>query len=169
MKQFAFVLTFFALTISLRTLACDCDSQGNFLKVAPKTKLVALIKVTRYLTFKDIYDKPTPMSMEVEVIDIYKGKETRKTITVWGDNGALCRPYLSSFDIGKYYVIAFDEGSNLYEINANKTEKKSEYSISICGDYWLTVDIKKQIAIGSVTEKLSQISLADLKKRQWTK
>ena len=169
MRQFTFVLTIFILTFSLSTYACDCDSQGEFLKVAPKTKLVALIKVNRYLTFKDIYNKPTPMSMEVEIIEIYKGKEARKTITVWGDNGALCRPYLSRFDIGKYYVIAFDEGSDLTEINANKTEKKTDYSISVCGDYWLNVDFKKKIATGSVTDKQTQIKLADLKSKLWTK
>jgi hypothetical protein len=168
MRQFAIILTFFTLTFSIRILACDCDSQGEFLKVAPKTKLVALIKVSRYLTFKNIYDNPTPMSMEVEVIEVYKGQETRKTFTVWGDNGALCRPYLSRFAIDKYYVIAFDAGSDQDEINANKAEKKTDYSISICGDYWLTVDINKQIATGSVTSGQSQISLADLKNKLWT-
>jgi len=165
MRQFTLLLTFFALTTSLRTLACDCSSQGEFLKVAPKTKLVALIKVTRYLTFKDVYDEPTPMSMEVEVIDIYKGQETRKTITVWGDNGALCRPYLSRFDIGKYYVIAFDEGSDKTAINANKDEKKTDYAISICGDYWLVADSEGKTAFGAVTNKMNQIQLSDLKKK----
>ena len=38
--------------------------------------------------------------MTVEIIKKYKGKETRKTIKIWGDNGAECRPYISNFKIG---------------------------------------------------------------------
>ena len=165
MKQLTFFLTIFIVTCSLRAFACDCDSQGEFLTVAPRMKLVSLIKINRYLTFKDINDKPTPMSMEVEIIENYKGQETRNIITVWGDNGALCRPYLSRFDIGKYYVIAFDKSSDISEVNANKTEKKTDYSISICGDYWLSVDFKKQIATGPVSNKQAKIRLTDLRKR----
>ena len=143
----------FILMLSHKAFACDCESLGAFLKVASETEFVALVKVTRYLTFKDIDGKRTPMSMEVEIIDIYKGKETRKTIIVWGDNGALCRPYLSRFNQGQYYVIAF------YKC------KTDDYFISNCGDYWLNADIKKQIAIGSVTENQSQITLIDLKEK----
>ena len=42
------------------------------------------------------------MSMEVEIIEIYKGEETRKSVIVWGDIGNLCRPYLSAFKEGQY-------------------------------------------------------------------
>ena len=151
------------LTIGQIILACDCDSQGAFLKVAPNTKLVALVKVTKYLTFKEIYDVKTPMSMEVEIIEIYKGKETRKNAIVWGDVGNLCRPYLSEFNEGQYYVIAFYGGSDGSKGFAHQNEKTTDYSISICGDYWLSVDIKKQIAIGSVTKKQKEIMLGKLK------
>lgn len=71
------------------SFACDCNYQGAFLKVAPNTKLVALVKVTKYLLYEDIYDKKTPMSMEAEIIETYKGSETRKTVIIWGDNGNL--------------------------------------------------------------------------------
>ena len=163
MKELKILLTIFFLTFGQTILACDCDSQGEFLTVAPKTKLVALVKVTKYLTFKDIYEEKTPMSMEVEIIEIYKGKETRKKVIVWGDIGNLCRPYLSTFDVGKYYVIAFDSGSDGAKGFAHKNEKISDYAISVCGDYWLNADIKKQIATGSVNNKLKQISLVELK------
>jgi hypothetical protein len=169
MKQITIVLTLFILTVSQKAFSCDCDSQGEFLKVAPKSEFVALVKVTKYLTFKNIYDKQTPMSMEVEIVEIYKGKESRRTITVWGDNGILCRPYLSKFDTGKYYVIAFYKGSDGSQGHVHKDEKTTDYSISICGDYWLKANIEKQIATGSVTDKQTQIKLADLKFKLWTK
>jgi hypothetical protein len=123
------------------------------LTVAPKSKLVALVKVNSYLTFKNIYDKPTPMSMEVEIVKVYLGQETRKIVTVWGDNGKQCRPYLSIFKTDNYFVIAFDLDSK---------ENPSDYAISNCGDYWLTADNEKKIAKGAVNEKQNEIAFSDL-------
>ena len=136
--------------------------------MASETEIIALVKVTKYLTFKDIYGKQTPMSMEVEIIDVYKGKETRKTVIIWGDNGFLCRPYLSHFEQGEYYVIAFYKGSDGSKTEfAHKKERPTDYSISNCGEYWLKVDIEKQIAIGYLIERDTQIQikLTDLKEQ----
>ncbi|NOT51675.1 MAG: hypothetical protein HOP10_10415 [Chitinophagaceae bacterium] len=138
--------------------------------MAPQTPFVALIKVTNHLTFKDIYGEKTPMSMEVEVIEKYKGSEERKTVTVWGDPGNLCRPYLSQFTEGQYYVIAFNNAGR------GKDETTTDYSISICGCYWLQADHEKQTATGDIsigelfakqTMDLSQIKL-ELKKTDGT-
>jgi hypothetical protein len=153
MKRLTTILTIIFLTSTSLAFACKCVSQGHFLKVAPKSKLVALVKVNRYLTFENIYDKQIPMSMEVEVIKVYQGYETRKTITVWGDNGNQCRPYLNIFKTDKYYIIAFEHDSK---------ENASDFAISICGDYWLTADNEKEIATGPVSEKQNQITYSDL-------
>ena len=105
--------------------------------------------------------------MEVEIIDVYKGKETRKTTVVWGDYGMLCRVSISQFESEQYYVIAFykcSEGSK-----SLKDEKYGDYYISNCGDYWLKADNKKRLAIGSVTNKQTQIKLANLKLKILTK
>ena len=159
------ILTLSFLLAGHLIYACDCGSQGEFLTVAPKSEFVALVKVTKYLSFKDIYDKQTPMSMEVEVLEVYKGKETRKTLTVWGDNGILCRPYLSQFDTGKYYVIAFYKASDGSKGHVHQDERPTDYAISICGDYWLGADISKQKAIGLVTNKQREIGFSELKMR----
>ncbi|WKZ77525.1 MAG: hypothetical protein QY319_10335 [Candidatus Kapaibacterium sp.] len=153
MKGLTIILTLIFLTSTSQTFACDCESQGHFLTVAPKSKLVALVKVNSYLTFKNIYDKPTPMSMEVEIVKVYLGQETRKTVTVWGDNGKQCRPYLSFFKTDNYYVIAFDQDSK---------ENPLDYAISNCGDYWLTADNEKKIANGAVNGKQNEIAFSDL-------
>jgi hypothetical protein len=163
MKKLKIILTIFFLSIGQRILACDCDNQGEFLTVAPKTKLVALVKVTKYLTFKDINGKQTPMSMEVEIIEVFKGKEKRKSIIVYGDNGNLCRPYLSGFGIGKFYLTAFDPGLEGSKGFTHMDEKLTDYSISICGEYWLNVDIENKIASGSIADNPKQITLTDLK------
>jgi hypothetical protein len=152
-------LILICLMIPSGARACDCESQGEFLTVAPKSKLTALVKVTKFLTFKGIYDETTPMSMEVEIIEVYKGTETRKHITVWGDDGALCRPYLSIFKEGNYYVIAFEQAG------IRETEKPTDYAISICGDFWLHADIENNNATGSVSKTLNKIAFTDLRKR----
>jgi len=153
MKRLTVILTLIFLTATTLTFACDCQSKGNFLTVAPKSKLVALVKVNRYLTHKNIYDNPTPMSMEVEIIKVYHGQETRKTVTVWGDNGKQCRPYLNIFNVDNYYVIAFEQDSK---------ENSLEYAISNCGDYWLIADNEKRIANGVVSKNQNQIGFGDL-------
>jgi hypothetical protein len=109
-----------------------------------------------------MFEAQVPMSMEVEIIKTFRGKETRKTVTVWGDNGALCRPYLNTFVINNYYIIAFDQGSDTTDINANENENKNDYSISNCGDYWLTADNEKKVATGAISEKQNEIGFGDL-------
>ncbi len=153
MKRLTTLLTLIFLTSTSLTFACDCESQGHFLTVAPKSKLVALVKVKSYLTFKNIYDNQTPMSMEVEIVKVYHGQETRKTVTVWGDNGKLCRPYLSIFKPDNYYVFAFEQDSK---------ENPSDFAISNCGDYWLTADNEKKIATGQINEKQNEITFSNL-------
>jgi hypothetical protein len=101
------MITFIGILLTLvstEAFACDCNYQGPFLKMAEQTNFVALVKVEKYLTFREV-DK-MPLSMEVEIIEIYKGKENRKRIKLWGDNGIQCRPYLSTFKEGQYYVVA---------------------------------------------------------------
>ncbi len=83
--------------------------------------------------------------MQAEIIAIYKGVEQRKKIIVWGDPGNLCRPYLNTFKVGQYYAIAFDTGRPNTGTQPTD-EKATDYSICICGAYWLSVDIEKQIA-----------------------
>lgn len=100
--------------------------------------------------------------MEVEIIKTFKGSETRKSIVVWGDNGNLCRPYLSQFEIGKYYVIAFDKGSDGSQGYVHSDEKATDYSISNCGDFWLTANNETKTASGSVSSTLSSISFGNL-------
>lgn len=78
-------------TADQSVLACSCEYAGNFLTVAPKSKLVALVRVTKFLSFKTMESKQIPMSMEVEIVDIYKGDESRKKVVIWGDNGILCQ------------------------------------------------------------------------------
>lgn len=153
MKIRLFTLCFTLLTFSL-IFACS-DPKGDFSKVAPKADLVVLVKINKYLTFKEFTDGKVPMSMEIEIIESLKGKSQNKKIVVWGDNGILCRPYLSTFDEGEYYFLAlFNASDGIW----HKEEKKTDYFVSICGEYWMKADINKKKAISSYMDKQKQIS-----------
>jgi len=148
---------------TLATNACECIGNSPFTTSASFADYVALVKIKKYLSFNDIYGQKTPMSMEVEILENIRGTETRKTITVWGDPGHLCRPYLSIFQLNTYYVIAFNEckGNQTYN-----EEKDSDYYISNCGTYWLLFDFEKGVAKGhfkTVTKVDENVSLKELK------
>jgi hypothetical protein len=162
MKKLTLLITILLFVISKSVTACDCGSDGNFMIVAPNADLVALIKVTKYLSYKSIYEKEIPMSMEVEMIKTYKGKEDRKSFIVWGDNGILCRPYLSQFDTGKYYVIAFIKGVDGSKGHVHESEKTTDYAISNCGNYWLTANMETKKAFGLIAENKKEITFEKL-------
>lgn len=162
MRRLVVLLTIIILNVHVAS-ACDCLSSGNFLTVASRSDLVTLVRITKYLSFKQIDGVDIPMSMEVEILKIFKGHKVRKKITVWGDNGFLCRPYLSDFVLGDYYVIAFYKSSDNLTDYKQVGENKTDYFISICGDYWLKADIKRGYAFGSVTDSQTQIKLTDIK------
>ncbi|MBB4805968.1 hypothetical protein HNP38_001240 [Chryseobacterium defluvii] len=162
-RKFKFILFIMLLFWGTQlSYACDCDSQGSFLTVASKTEFVSLVKIKKYLTFKKIYTEKIPTSMEVEIIQIFKGKETRKKIIVWGDNGNLCRPYLSKFRVNKHYVIAFYSGIKGSDDFGHKGEKNNDYFISSCGEYWLDADINERNAQGLVLNDKKSISFKEL-------
>lgn len=147
---FLFMILFAANLI----YACSCDRKYKFSKVAPNSSLVTLVKINKYLTFKEIYDEKIPMSMEVEIIETLKGKSKSKKVIVWGDSGSLCRPYLSEFKEGEYYFLALYPGEENY---GHKEEKNSHYSISICGEFWLHADVPKKIAKSEFKNKVKYI------------
>lgn len=146
MRTLIILLTIsFGLT-TMKAYACDCEPQGDFYNVSPNADFVALVKVNSYLTFKHIHDNPIPMSMNVEVLEVFKGIENRKEVRVWGDLGHLCRPYLSQFSVDSFYVIAFFKGEE--GRFGHKDENKSDYSISNCGEYWLKATAESSKLIG---------------------
>ena len=153
----AFILTLL-LVCRNGVYACDCITNGRFLEAAHKSDLIALVKVTKYLKYIDSNTYNSPLSMEVEIIDKYAGSELNKKIIVFGDNGMMCRPYLSEFKEGEYYIIAFNSIKNSLASNSS-----TEYEISICGEYWLSVDKHLEFASGDIIEGHDKMTLSELK------
>ncbi len=114
--------------------ACSCMWAGPFSKVAPGKELIVLGEVM------DHYKN----SMDVKVIEVLKGTEDRKSIRIWGDNGALCRPYVSHFPVGTTWLLA------VFPM-PEKTPGGREYAISVCGEFWL--EVRGDRAVGRITVK----------------
>jgi hypothetical protein len=129
MRAIFLLLSFF---LFLKASACDCGHNGPFLQMARQTKLVALVKVVKYSSFSKSGE--VPHAVEVEILEVLKGKETRKRIEVWGDNGRMCRPFVSGFAIDSLFVMSLDHGKTQ---PGHTDEKETDYSISNCGCFWL--------------------------------
>ncbi len=151
------------LTITLiPVFACDCENAGDFLVVAKKTPVVLVVKVKQYSTFKLIQNKRTPISMEVDVIKILKGAETRSTIKIWGDDGKLCRVFLTQFRMNQTMVVALQNGNPKSGLWG---EKHSDYFISDCGQYWCVADLKTKNAIVGTGQNMEQMSFDEVSER----
>ncbi|MGH7419244.1 MAG: hypothetical protein ACREKB_15825 [Candidatus Rokuibacteriota bacterium] len=118
------ILRLLALLVTLLApgvaLACSCMWSGPFTKVALGTDLVVLAEVRSYYRH----------GMDVAIIEVLRGGDDRREIRVWGDSGALCRPYVSAFPRGTRWIFAL---KRLGEPTAR------DYAISVCGEYWLEV------------------------------
>lgn len=154
MKKILIISTLILSALSQEIFACQCVSNPPFLTAikSENTKTIALVKIRKYLTYDDHPHGNTYVtSMEVEIEELYKGKEERKRVIIWGTQGFNCLEYLSLFQINKSYVVAIFERGN------------SEYNLSNCGEYWLSVE--REIAKGRITDDKDSILLEDLKKK----
>ena len=132
MRRLSLIFTV-VLILACEAFACTCDDEGDFLDVSSSSKLVVLVKVVGFPVLNNLFSR-TNVAMEVEVIKVYRGNESRRTITIWGDNGSLCRPYVSEFLTGQQYLLSLNPGS---DDSGNTFESVNDYSISICGEHWL--------------------------------
>ncbi len=130
--------------------ACSCSWAGPFASVAPSADLVVRGKVLSY-------DKN---SLKLQVLEVLRGKESRKTIRVWGDNGAQCSPYVTAFPIGTEWILAIRRTTSGVSPGyfprdgiPGEWKKSADYRISICGEFWLQV--VGQNAVGIVHGKLA--------------
>ncbi len=160
--------------------SCSCISDGSSLvQLAKKSTLVMRGKVLEYNWYsynplgEQYQVEPTqqiPLSMTVEVQENYKGKARSRKLVVWGDNGTICRPYVTQFPIGSEWVFA---------LSPDSWTKKGELAVSVCGEYSLQVRDNRVLmgrkrvnqgimdpVIGGIGKAKPQIvSLPELRKR----
>jgi hypothetical protein len=109
--------------------ACSCMWGGPFLTVAPHAQIIVRVRIRDY---HEHGRGPAPLAMDVAVLEQLKGPEVARDIRIWGDNGALCRPYVSQFPRGTEWILA---------IHPPRHERPgaADYVIPGCGAYWLQV------------------------------
>jgi hypothetical protein len=136
MKKLLIALAFFASAYSAN--ACSCMSTGShFCESFQNDTFVTLVGL-----FKKI--DTIAYGFKVERLYTFYGTETRDTLTVWGDNGALCRLY-DGWQIGDSIVLSLqvcDTAGNQFE-NPDyplDLEKTTDYQVSGCGFYSLEVE-----------------------------
>lgn len=160
------LIFFFLFVLKLNACECECKGDCSFSVIANNQDFVALVKVISFDNYLDYkisdYEGKMPYSMTVEIIKKYKGSENRKTIKIWGDNGALCRPYISNFKVGEVYLIAPEKISS--SKNVNKVENPEDYTFFICWTDYLKVDLKTNKAMGNYSKKSKKVSLYKFQK-----
>lgn len=147
---------------SLSALGCSCSFAWNdsFSRTTKNAEFVALVKVISFDSYLEDeisgHEGKMPYSMTVEIIKKYKGNENRDKIRIYGDNGILCRPYLSEFEIGAYYLIA--------PIQLKDSPDRA-YEFFVCRTDYLKVDSAKNKAFGNYSLIRHGIALSTFEKK----
>ncbi len=129
------LIYFFLVASFIQMWACSCFPVAeSFCETVVEDNSLDL--VVKAVKTADVY-----YGMEVEIVEVLLGEETRTNITVWGDNGALCRVFTEDFEIGEALYLALhttDFGGNLIP-NFNyplDLEQEGDYVLSVCGKYF---------------------------------
>jgi len=127
--------------------ACQCYWVGPFLKVAPACSLIVRAQVIDYA---EIGKDGAPLAMDVEIREVLRGHRPRSPMRIWGDNGWLCRPYVTQFPRGTEWLFALNGPGS-------KPAMSPGPSLSICGTYWL--QIVAGAAVGNIADTTSQAAV----------
>jgi hypothetical protein len=139
--------------------ACECHWIGPFLTVAPDAELIVCGRVLSYHDVGKI--SRIPQAMDVQVLEVLKGRTSSSRLRVWGDDGHLCRPYVTQFPVGTEWVLALGGPGS-------KPAMSPGPAISVCGEYWLRV--KGDRVVGNIRDTANQqvseeMPLAELRHR----
>ena len=158
------VLLFLIASINSYACSCDCIGDCSFSSNISENNFIALVKI---ISFDDVikdeipgYEGQMPLSMTVEIIQKFQGSEKRKQIKIWGDNGALCRPYLGDFEIGEYYMIA----PNMLGEYHYENESPADYDFFVCTTDYLKVDMEQGVIYGKYSRWKNKITLEKFQK-----
>ena len=130
--------------------ACTCGYGGPFSKVAAKGDLVVVGQVLSHHGH----------GMQLEVLQVLKGKEERQRITIWGDAGMSCRDSVGGFPDGTRWVISMfllppqgmeNDSKNLPEPLPETVAGKPYYALGGCATY--SLEVKGETAYGPINDK----------------
>ena len=141
--------------------ACSCIGGSDFASIVHDQNYAPDLVVRGVKTADHYY------SMKFRIKEVLKGQETRSTITVWGDNGGLCRVYTSGFSNGEELILGLyktDKMGNRITVPEypENLEKDGDYHLSICGVHFLKI-VNNQVS-GQITKYQSHMDYSGFKK-----
>ena len=145
------ILTIILLLISTLTFACSCKWGGNFISTSKYSEVIIKAKVIEMLwhfedgetlSSEESYGdyliktgKEHYQSIRVEVIELIRGKEQRKTFEIYGSDGVDCRESIHLFEIDKIYIFGIYKTEKTEYSQPNEDE--NDYAIGGCSENWL--------------------------------
>ncbi len=121
------------IVIPGESAACSCSWAGPFLRVAGNAPVIVRVRVLDYHG----RNREVDLAMDVEVAEVLRGEVAAKQLRIWGDNGALCRPYVSGFPRGTEWILAI---GRLQTDRRDPGAAPGDYFINGCGAYWVRVE-----------------------------
>lgn len=120
----------FVVCIASDVFACTCVNSRPFFDITSNADLIVIGKPISYGEVSQFSNEP--LSAEVEIQRVLKGNIALEKIRVFGDNGALCRPYVTKFPLNTTWVFALN-------FLSTGTNGEPQYAISNCGEFSLRV------------------------------
>lgn len=134
--------TLFSLTVSAQPPAtCSCLWHGSFSQITQRADLIISGRVLSHKgnsadisIARTLYDRGLNFT------------EFKPVIRIWGDNGKLCRPDISTFPPGSEWLLALNKITEDVEGGFNPNTPNisygriNDYYLSQCGAYWLALN-----------------------------
>ncbi|OJJ19909.1 hypothetical protein BKI52_15630 [marine bacterium AO1-C] len=142
---------------SIEACSCYCKNDCSFSATSVRRDFVALVKVISHDNYSYKLGKKRVNLITVEIIKKYKGQEKRKTIKLWGGNGASCRSIVSNFKIGEHYLIA----PYFSEERQNDQITYLDYHFFECDTDYLKVDMRQKKVYGKYSSEKNEATLTE--------
>ena len=142
MSSFKHIFLILILSLySINSFSCSCDDMGGFAYSSQYSDAIGVFEFLENDSIGIYGDIDAPFSKKVKLIKQIRGRNILDTITVFGDYGADCRPYISTFKNGEKWLLALNKLDTI----------SNSYEISSCGTFYLKIQ-QKQI-IGNILGK----------------
>ena len=135
-----------AFLVSAQAYCCSCMQPSTYCASLKQENADIVVLAYKVMDMQH--------GMKIKVVQVIDGTEIRDTLTVWGDNGILCRIYTASFAINDTLVFGLHNCDLLGGVTLEQTD---HYQISVCGIYWLAYS--KGVVSGSIGSGVNSLSL----------
>lgn len=136
----ALVLLVAALFVRFSASACSCFGNNSYCETLAPGWFVNPDATAMVVKLTDYH-----YGITVKVVQTFGGTSLPEdTLTLWGDNGALCRIYLNGIAVGDTVIFGLNEtdlmGNTIWNSQyPPNLEEGGDYMVSVCGVYALNV------------------------------